>query len=284
MTMSYKTILVHVDNERNIDARLKLAIKLALAGNAHLIGMATTGVSQFLRESVAVDPIYPGMLPYLDTLQKRAEETMRKFETLVQASGLTSYEARFADDDPAIALSAQARYADLCILGQFDPGSSDRSSYANLPADVAFHGGGAVLVVPAGPNAGAAQSFGERILIGWNASKEATRAVRHALPLLKRAKVVEVVSFNPPPQPDGSGQLAAFDIATYLARHDVKVDLMQENTDADAGRAILSLATSLNCDLLVAGCYGHSRLRELVLGGATQTILKGMTVPVLMAH
>ncbi len=279
--MSYKTIVVHVDNERNIDTRLILAMELALTQNAHLIGMSMTGVSQFLRESVAADPIYPGMLPYLETLQKRAEETMRRFENQVRTAGVASYETKFSNDDPVIALSAQARCADLCILGQYDPGSSVRSSYANLPADVAFHGGSPVLVLP---YAGKVRSVGERVLIGWNASKEAARAVRQAIPLLQRAKIVEVVSFNPPPAPDESGQLPALELATFLARHNVKVDVMQENTDVDPGQAILSLAANLKCDLLVMGCYGHSRLRELVLGGATKTILKQMTIPVLLAH
>lgn len=110
------------------------------------------------------------------------------------------------------------------------------------------------------------------------------KAVHSALPLLRRAKIVEVTVFNPNRPSDAHGEQPGADIASYLARHDIKVDVMQETTESDIGDALLSLAASLNSDLLVMGCYGYSRFREVLLGGVTRTMLKSMSIPVFMSH
>jgi nucleotide-binding universal stress UspA family protein len=109
--------------------------------------------------------------------------------------------------------------------------------------------------------------------------------VRDALPLLKRASSVQVVSVNPRPADFGHGDVPGADIALYLARHGVEVDVQTiETRDLDVGNALLSHVAAEAADLLVIGGYGHSRLREVMLGGATRTVLHDMTVPVLMAH
>jgi nucleotide-binding universal stress UspA family protein len=109
--------------------------------------------------------------------------------------------------------------------------------------------------------------------------------VSDALPLLQRAEAVLVVSVNPKSTPLGHGELPGADIALHLARHNVEVDVQSVETDRmEVGEALLSFAADRGCDLLVMGAYAHSRVRELVLGGATRTILKGMTLPVVMSH
>jgi nucleotide-binding universal stress UspA family protein len=123
------------------------------------------------------------------------------------------------------------------------------------------------------------------VVVGWDASREAARAVRDALPLLTQAKVVEVVSVNPRPADLGHGDVPGADIALYLARHGVNVEVQRiETRELDVGNALLSHVASEAADLLVMGGYGHARLREIMLGGATRTILHDMTVPVLMSH
>lgn len=279
--MSYKTILVHVDDARNAQTRIELAAKLAMAEQAHLIGTAVTGVSRFLYETVATDASDPNVSPYLDTLRQRAKQTLIPFEDIAKRCGVVSTENRLTDDDALNGLSVHARYSDLIVLGQYDPDGNAPSSYANLPEYIVMNSGCPVLIVP---YAGTFNSIGERALIAWNGDVEATKAVRSAIPLLRRAKIVEVVVFNPESQADAYGDQPGADLALFLARHNIKVDVMQEKTDADVGDALLSLAANLNSDLLIMGCYGHSRFREMLLGGATRTVLSSMTVPVLMSH
>jgi nucleotide-binding universal stress UspA family protein len=264
-----------------VEARIEVAAQLALAEDAHLIGTAMAGVSRFLYESVAVDPENPNVIPYLDKLRKRAGDTLTRFEEIVQRAGVPSFERRLSEDEPAGGLSQQAHYCDLVVLGQYDLESSSSSVYADVPEYVVMHSGVPVLVVP---YAGRFNALCERILVAWNGSMEAISAVRDALPLLQRAKIVEVAIFNPSSRPDAHGAEPGADIALYLARHGVKVDVMQENSDSDVGEALLSLAANLNSTLMVMGCYGTSRFREILLGGATRTVLQSMTLPVLMSH
>src|SRR5690606_4452572 len=151
-----------------------------------------------------------------------------------------------------------------------------------FPADFVMRCGRPVLLVP---YAGRFEAVGRRVLVAWDAGREAARAVRDALPLLKRAEHVEVVSFNPDRPGARHGPIPGADLAAYLARHDVKVHVSQQHgDDIEVGEQILSRAADLHSDLIVMGAYGHSRLRELALGGATRTLLASMTVPVLMSH
>jgi nucleotide-binding universal stress UspA family protein len=135
------------------------------------------------------------------------------------------------------------------------------------------------------PYIGAGATMGERVVIGWDASREAARAVSDALPILERAASVVVVTINPRQRDFGHGEMPGTDIALHLARHGVKVEVQRvETRDMDVGNALLSHLAGQSADLLVMGGYGHSRLREIVLGGATRTVLGDMTVPVLMSH
>jgi len=122
-------------------------------------------------------------------------------------------------------------------------------------------------------------------LIAWNAGREAARAVRDALPLLKRMRSATVLVVDLKENPYGHGEEPGADIATHLARHGVKVEIDRWSIpDAKPAEVILSRAADYGSDLLVMGAYGHSRVRELVLGGVTRSILEQMTLPVLMSH
>lgn len=280
--MSYKSILVHVDESEHLDARVQAAAQIAAAENAHLIGLATTGISKFLFQTVTVNPADPHMAPYLDMLRQRAENAQTKFEQTASRIGATSIEKRLIDDEPAAGISLLARYCDLVVLGQSDPATAGANLPPGFPESAIMSCGMPVLVVPYTWQAG---SIGNRVLVAWNASVEAARAVHNALPLLQRAKIVEVAIFNPLKQPDVvSGELPGTAIKQYLARHNIKADVREETDEGNVGDALLSLATNLGSDLLVMGCYGHSRFREILLGGATRNVLNSMTLPVLMTH
>ncbi len=279
--MSYKTILVHVDDTRNVEARMEIAARLAMLDDAHLIGTATTGISRFLFDAVVTDSAAAGVTPYLEILRHRAEKMLVAFDEVIRRTGITSFEKRLIDDEAVAGISLQGRYCDLVVLGQYDPDGPAPAVDAGMPEYVAMNSGCPVLIVP---YATPLKRTGNRVLVAWNASVEAKKAVYNALPLLRRASIVEVVVFNPESHADVHGQEAGADMATYLARHGVNVDVMQESVGTNVGDALLLLATSLNSDLIVMGCYGHSRFREVLLGGVTRTILQSMTVPVLMSH
>jgi nucleotide-binding universal stress UspA family protein len=119
----------------------------------------------------------------------------------------------------------------------------------------------------------------------WNGRREAARAATAALPLLERAQAVTVLTIDPEKtDAQGTAEPGA-DIAVWLARHGVKAELKSDTAaDTDVGSVILSRAADYDADLIVMGLYGRSRMRELILGGASRTLLKSMTVPVLVAH
>lgn len=280
--MSYKTILVHVDESRHLASRVDLAIRIAMSEKAHLVGAAMTGVSHFVEfsETSAADP---AMQPYFDSLRERANRALENFDALVQRAGVMSGERRLVDDDAADGIALQARYCDLVVVGQDDLNEPSPALTAGFPEYVTMSGGSPTLVVP---YAGTFDKLGERILIAWNASSQAMHAVRGALPLLRRAKNVDVVIYNAASRKDVYGDEPGADIALYLARHGVKVNVMQEEIggEIDVGNALLSQSAERGADMLVMGCYGHSRFREMLLGGATRVVLESMTLPVLMAH
>jgi nucleotide-binding universal stress UspA family protein len=150
------------------------------------------------------------------------------------------------------------------------------------PERVTLASGRPILVVP---YAGHFATLGQRVLVGWDASREATRAVGDAMPLLAAAEQVTVLAIDPQAGPGGHGELPGADISLHLARHGVKAVIERTvSADVPIGDVLLSRAADLGADLLVMGAYGHSRARELLLGGATRTVLGSMTLPVLMSH
>ena len=279
--MSYKTILVHVDHSRHTPQRIRVAAEIALRDNAHLVGLAMTGVSRYLLDSDTVDQQEPVLLTHISALKKQAEQALEKYEQLVRQMGVLSWEKRLVDDEPAGGVSLEARYADLVVLGQTDTDEVLPAMMSDFPEYVVMYAGRPVLIVP---YAGSFEHIGKKILVAWDGSMEASRAINGALPFLRQAHEVKVVVFNADKQVNVHGEQPGADIALYLARHGVNVDVLQETTDQDSGNALLSLAADTFADLLVMGCYAHSRFREVLLGGASRTVLESMTLPVLMAH
>jgi nucleotide-binding universal stress UspA family protein len=279
--MAYKDLLVQVDDTRSCAARLQAAVDLAVAHDAHLTGayiIADPSPAAFVSGYVPPD--------LLDTLQQhareRAEAALARFAEGAGRNQI-SFETRIDRvlyTAVADALTTNARYADLAIVGQADPDDGEAPSY--LPEEVTLASGRPSLVIP---YIGPAPTLGQRVTVAWDASREAARAVNDALPLLERAQAVDVVTVNPSGAPFGHGEQPGADIALHLARHGIKIEVRRiETRDLDVANTILSHLADRGSDLLVMGAYGHSRLRELVLGGVTRTILREMTVPVLMAH
>ena len=275
--MTYRTIVVHLGADARRRERLALAADLASSCDAHLVGV-------FAAAELLVPFVLSGNAgPVIETeLRRRAElaaEAKREFDAVV-ARHAAKAEWRRAEGSPLAALRLSARYADLVVVGQRDP---DLAPGEGMPGyfveEVVLSAGRPVLVVP---YAGRFERIGARVLVAWNASREAARALTDALPLLQRAQSVEVVAFEP--QSADHGAEPGADIALYLARHGVRVNVARQQAGIDVGAQILSRAADSEADLVEMGAYGHSRAREIVLGGATRSLLQAMTVPVLMAH
>ena len=271
--MTLKTILLHLTDDPRNATRLAAAIELSQRHDAHLVGLYTT--------APLVVPGYVGAeLPaqvYAD-YEADAEAKTREAETLfndaAKKAGLSAEwrtDRGFARD----VLSNHAYYADLVIVGQTMPDDDLPKGDEGLPGDLALACGRPVLAIP---GAGTFKTIGDKVMLAWNGSREAARATADAMPTLEKAKEILVVSANV------KATTPALDISTHLARHGLKVELKPIHTDLAVGDILINTAADAGCDLIVMGAYGHSRLNELVFGGATRHVLQHMTVPVVMSH
>jgi nucleotide-binding universal stress UspA family protein len=279
--MEYKTILVHLDNGPRSATRLELALGCAQTFDAHLVGQFALSSPRYpsyaLAEAGAT--VEDAARRVRAAAAKKAEEA---FHAAVNRAGRSEVEWRPSEDDALAATRLSARYADLVVVGQFDPNAKfDPGTTPDFAEELVLSAGRPVLMIP---YAGRFKTLGKRVLVAWNSSRESARAVQDALPFLKRADAVQVVVFNPRLGPE-HGDVPGADMGLTLARHGVRVQVAQQHAEGlDIGSQILSRAADVDADLIVMGAYGHSRLRELVLGGATRTLIQAMTVPVLMSH
>lgn len=277
--MTYKTILVHCDAGPKVGRRLAVAVELARRNAAHLIGVA-------VRQPFVTPAFAEGITP-MDSLYTAYETTAKADEGIAAAAFAAAVKSAGLSTDWVVAegyaeeqLPVRARYADLLVLGQSDPDAETRTPPV-APESVVLASGRPALVVP---HVGVSSPPGHRILLCWSATRESARAATEALPLLRQAVKVIVLIVDRDHPPAGAGEPGA-DIKTWLARHGIDA-LVQHDVavDSDVGGVILSRAADNSADLIVMGLYGHSRLRQMVLGGVSRTMLASMTVPVLMAH
>ena len=278
--MAYKTILVHVDQSRHAPARIRLAAAMAREHDAHLVGAAMTGISRY----VFPDGAWP--LPQtlaascFDPLYKAAQGALDQFGALA-APFEVSLEPRLVADQDSDALALLARFCDLVVITQDDPAEALPGQAVRLQEYVAVNATAPVLVVPVGWTSTAPPGA---VLLAWNGSAAAANACHAALPQLRRAAAVHLATFDAGPEQRSTTLAEHAALLEWLARHGVPAQAHVRAQEADAGDGILALARTLGCDLVVMGCYGHSRFRELLLGGATRTILRSAAIPVLMAH
>lgn len=278
--MTYRTILVHADRSRHAEARIVFAAELAKRFEAHLIGAAMTGISPFLLPG-SIEMGGQMIADQIAEMQDTATCALDHFDVLAVRAGVASHEHRRADYDWDGGMAQQARYADLVVLSQTNMDERAPGASYDLPEFVLMNSARPVLLLP---HAGHYTSKFKTVLVAWDGSIEATRAVTCALPLLKQARQVSVLVFDPESVYGRHGEEPGADLALYLARHGVKVDVSVRSNGIDTGNALLSHAADVNADLLVMGSYGHTRFREMMLGGVTRTILSTMTLPVFMAH
>ncbi|MGE0724019.1 MAG: universal stress protein [Alphaproteobacteria bacterium] len=276
--MTIRDILVQVDDAPASAHRVGVAATLAASRGAHLVGLCLFGpppipaaVEAQLPESVIRD-----MQVAARATAKAAEDRFRRD---CAAAGIT-HEWRQVETAAPAAAAIHARYADLSVIGQDDP---DRPGPLDgMAEEVVLASGRPTLVVP---YVGRFAALGANVLIAWNGSREASRAVHDALPLFRKDARITILALNPESTAAGGAGVPGADIALHLARHGHKVEATHFVSDEiSVGDMLLSRAADLGADLIVMGAYGHSRLREIVLGGVTRHLLRHMTVPVLMSH
>jgi nucleotide-binding universal stress UspA family protein len=274
-----KDILVSVPVGATSNVPVDYAISVATAFDAHLAGVA------FVYEPVVPGMVFDGVAAniintYRIESEKAGKAAAVKFEDAVRRAGL-AVESHLFDSQTAGAgeVFAQfARHFDISMVAQIEPGKDVPEEL--LPESALFGSGRPVLIVPYIQKAGLKL---DRVVVCWDGSRAAARAMGDAMPFLARAKLVEVLTVSRNEEP--RDELPGVDIAQHLARHKLKVDFKRiVASDIDVASAILSHAADTSADLIVMGGYGHSRLREFVLGGATRGILQAMTVPILMSH
>lgn len=280
--MAYKTILVHLDKKEKALNRIRIAGNLAKTENAHLIGVATIGISMQTFQEASIDERDPALASHLKFLAKRAEGFVREFEQEMQAMGVLSYEGRVADGEAIDGINMLARYSDLVVIGRSSPDEVMPHAPKAFPEFVVLHAGRPVLLIPSRYGE---ETVGSRVLVAWDASKQARRAVSDAISILKSADVVDVVMFNVDNEADlRDKSFVASDFAAYLARHDVNVNVLQPRQAQHIGQALLEVAAEQQSDLLVLGGYGQTRFRDFLLGSVTRSVLSDAAIPVLMSH
>lgn len=275
--MSYKKMTVFLDNSAGSSKRLDFALTLAAQQNAHLTGLYVSYSPNFYYDPYA--QWAPVMAEWEASTQKKRDLAKENFYTVAKRAGVNFDWLDYQSTDFRQVL-AHARASDLSILGQRNASDIDTDLGENFPERFVFKLGRPVLLVP---HTGILPNTLARVVVAWDGGREAARAMADAMPLLKRAQQVTVLTVAE--KIDKEHDLPDIDIAAYLARHDVIVEV-DRNDDINVAPAdwLLYRAGDLKADLLVMGAYGHSRFAELVLGGTTHAMLKKMSLPVLMSH
>ena len=283
--MHYTDILVYLDDSEVCEARVATALAMGRAHDARVVGVA-----------LAIEPTIPAYIgaelpiEVRDIQRKAAEESAQKaadaFMEAADRAGISA-ESRVVNAYESTAgetLAFHARHADISILGQSNPDSPFAHLTSTLAEELLFSSGRPVYLVPyigIRPDA----VSGGKAVIAWDGGRESTRAVHDALPILEDMDEVIVLVVDAGKNRYSHGAEPGADIAAHLARHDIKVRVERvQSAGIEVAEVVLNLIAETGANLLVMGGYGHSRLRELALGGVTRTILQEMTVPVLMSH
>lgn len=271
--MSYTSIMVSVDLAGHAAERIKVAAHLADDVGALLIGVAAQ------RPDHAAAPVGPtgASLCLLPVSPEDTKRELAKCHALFRdaTQGRDRVEWRSDVASPMHYLIEQGRAADLIVLGRPPTGGSAHHDLVD-PGAFVMSAGRPVLVTPPGVD----YLDGQRVVIAWKDTREARRAVFDAMPLLKRAKYVNVVALQDDEQPTG-----AQDVARYLQGHGVQATVAEQRiAGTTTPEALLELTSECGADLIVMGAYGHGRLREWVFGGVTRDLLSGSPVCCLMSH
>ena len=269
-----KSILLHIHDDHAQDERLAVALDLARACQSHISCVQVTPFNSY----IVGDP-FGGLYAsttLLDALRTQEEEERVRVEQRLKSEDVT-WDWSHGDGEAAHVLVSRGRLADVLILSREDKGRGDKPGPLPIVADVALHARAPILVVPPGTNGFRGDG---PVVIAWNGSFEAAHSLRLTLSLLHMASEVHIVSVS-----DDAVDFPSTDASRYLARHGISSELHEwPRKGRSVARALSDAALELGASCLVMGAYGHSRLRETMLGGVTRELLTQTRVPLLMAH
>jgi nucleotide-binding universal stress UspA family protein len=280
--MAYKTILTFLQSVERADRVLDVALPIAEEHDANLIGV------HIIPDFMSYYGMGAGQFPadVIDQQQRhmaeQAKEIQAQFEKRVHGT-LSRSEWRCGNDtesDETQQFINMSMCADLIVTDQNGAGLSRGGS--DVAARMVLGTARPVLVVP---SAGKFTTVGRRPVIAWNGDKEAVRAAFDAVPLMAHADLVRILAINADTTGGAAMTARGDELAVCLARHGLKTETTTSITAGLAvGDELLNRLTDFSSDLLVMGCYGHSRFREMLFGGVSRDVLEHMTVPVLMSH
>jgi len=277
----FKDLLVPVVLGEVSPEAFDLACALAAEQGGHVTGLVSISVVTPMVEAMNYFP--EAVYESLATAAREASERLRSKVDACLAKHEVSSESRVSDSiwltAPEVA-ALHAHYADLVVYGRTANAAAEaeRSVFSSL----LFGSGRPLMVVPRQARWAAPP---EKAVVAWRPSPEASRALHDAMPLLRRARSVDVVVVDPRVGETGHGELPGVDIAEHLAHHGLQVEVVSlPREGASTATAILRHATQVGAQLIVAGGYGHSRVREQIFGGVTRELFENATVPVLFSH
>ena len=275
--MPLHDILVHVTQSVGNKRSLEMAFELARSQSARLTGL-------YVRPYPVVVPVAPigGAIPIIDGLvesyRAASDQAEKQFRSIGEACAVP-HNWHDDDGDAAGCIAFHGRYTDLVVIGQKHPDDQMPELPGDMAALVTMGSGRPILALPF---AGTLPTRFERIMVCWNATREASRATHDALSSASPGAHVDVVCIDPEDTPD---RIPGSDIAAHLARHGLSTKTHRvASSELNIADTILSTSADLGSDLIVMGAYGHARLLEIALGGATRSILQHLPAPVLMSH
>jgi nucleotide-binding universal stress UspA family protein len=274
--MPLRDLLVHIDASKHSAARLEVAAGLARRFDAHLSAIYV-GAPDIVPPTMA-DQYSRDSLDAIDTRHAVRREAVEALFNACVPAGEIRRQLIEERGSVAEAVTQYARCHDLTILGQVDPDTGGFEGELAVPDEVGLNSGKPILMVP---YAGRFSSVGERVMVAWNESPQAARAIKDALPFLAQAKKVTILAIAR----GDADELSTDEIVAHLDRHGIaaETERLVGNPD-EIGDLLLSRAADETADLMVMGLYSHSRLREQVFGGVSREVLHHMTIPVLMSH
>ena len=270
--MSIKDIIVYVDNDKDCEYRLESATSLCRTFEAQLTGL-------YLLQKISI-PAYAGAYVPIQVFEANDEQTTKLrdkaktvFAAVAEAENINSHFSA-VEGDVSTALNRYSRYADLLIVPQRKNDRFDFNPYYQL-SDVLLGAACPVLLLPDNKPPALPP---ETVLLAWDGERECARALKAAMPMLLKVKKIDVVSID---HEDDDAK----DVARHINRHDFEVEVhLVDRGDLDIGDVVLNKAADLKSQMIIMGAYGHSRIRELMLGGTTRHVLEHVQLPVLFSH
>lgn len=278
--MGYKDILVHLDSSPACPMRIDIGVNLARNFNARLTGLYVVGLAPMHQYAEA--DLGPELVEAHDRyMRDAAREAERMFHERTRMANVSAEWRQVEGSLPDLVM-LHSRFADLVVAGQRNAERLDPGTAPELPEHLILDAGRPVLVVP---HTGSFPTVGERVAIAWKTNRGGARAVNDALPFLKKAKAVCVITINPEGGISGEGDDPAADVVAHLSRHGISAEARSPRAERGTlGKTLRDNINDFGADLVVMGAFGRSRWSELILGGVTRTMLGNMQIPALMSR